>query len=292
MSFKLSKTRKSLSSSEDSRSDTSTRSSKSSSSSNSYSYSFSSQSSEDEKITFQNNSKNENALNSPESSSTESLTSSNGKLSRANSLNKLEQEYEPKITVNLPFNVYQALCSVKESMINIHNLKKKFLENKEASDNEIIADSMIKESLGCICLTQVIYGSSHWKLAVAYINLAQVYLEFANLPKQAKHHCEKAWTVLVDELKDQSIYEPNTNGSENTKLNPDSNKQQMMLNYIYGRACTLLKQNEEGQSSLEKSMEFYENWKANLSINKINKLEPELMLSEQRINLALAKYLN
>lgn len=63
------------------------------------------------------------------SSSTESLRSvKSQQLSKANSLVNLEAEYEP-IATNLPFNVYQALFSIKTSNLNIYTLKKEFQVN-------------------------------------------------------------------------------------------------------------------------------------------------------------------
>lgn len=123
---------------------------------------------------------------------------------------------------------------------------------------------MIAESVGAISLVQVIYGSYHWKLAKEHTNLALVYLEFKHKPKQAKYHCEKAWSILVDDLKQKTVLEMNQPNRDADELDADLtendtssmggqdeqayvpyqdfDKHQMLLNYIYGRSCALLKQ--------------------------------------------------
>jgi hypothetical protein len=45
--------------------------------------------------------------------------------SRANSLRNLQEEYSP-IDSNMPFNLYQTLLSIKESMVKVYTLKKTF----------------------------------------------------------------------------------------------------------------------------------------------------------------------
>lgn len=192
----------------------------------------------------------------PTFSDTESEESLRSNLSESNSLRNLIEENEPN--EYLPEKVHSLLESVKKSLINIYNLKKTYKENvlaikkctPESSGltevNEKIADLMIQECVGCISLTQVVFGSSHWRYAMAYGELALVYLEFKNLPKQAKQHCETAWKVLYEELKNKNLHEANK--SENQLNNFASitpriiYKHQMILNYIYGRSCTLLKE--------------------------------------------------
>lgn len=53
------------------------------------------------------------------------ISDQSGNLSRANSFKNLEEEYTP-LSTNLPFNVYQILLSVKESMIDFYKTKKLF----------------------------------------------------------------------------------------------------------------------------------------------------------------------
>ena len=125
-----------------------------------------------------------------------------------------------------------------------------------------MCDELVKELAGVITLTQVIYGDTHWKLAWAHINLAQVYLEQKRLAKQAKHHCELAWAIYLEDLKDRTrrgLFVNTTapkdeknvgvNGeneqddeSDADYYNPDADRHQMILNYLHGRACTILKE--------------------------------------------------
>lgn len=243
----------------------------------------------------------------------------------------------------------------KNFKANLEKIKKYDLENSDELkiENEKISDLMIKELVGVLALTETVYGCDHQKHALAYINLAQVYLEFKSLPKQAKQHCEKAWNILIDNLKEtakitvqqklmeeqrekQEMLDKNENINEsNILLNSDaqkvlirkpdqtlyqdSDKHQMLLNYIYGRSCTILKEfvffslksklkinalnfeknkqvfiyfsNEEGEQALEKAEEYLENWRRIVNKNKLNKLKykNEIKLWRQKIYLALAK---
>jgi hypothetical protein len=96
------------------------------------------------------------------------------------------------------------------------------------SDNDKIADELVKESTEVISLNEVIYGQSHYKTAFSYINLALIYLECKNLPKQAKNHCEKAWQIKLNNLKQEEYL--------------IDDKHEMILNFVYGRSCILLKE--------------------------------------------------
>lgn len=127
-------------------------------------------------------------------------------------------------------------------------------------ENAKIADQMVNESSGAISLVEVIYGSIHWKLAKEHTNLALIYLDFKNMAKQAREQCQKAWSILVEDFKhkkrmedihganfEEAEHENNAGGSEEDKsdhIYPDCNRHQMMLNYIYGRASTILKELE------------------------------------------------
>lgn len=71
------------------------------------------------------NEKKTKSLEKYDSSSQESLASALSGTSRANSIKILEEEYSP-IGTNLPYNVYQTLFSIKDSMINIYNLESNF----------------------------------------------------------------------------------------------------------------------------------------------------------------------
>ncbi|KAM7048679.1 tetratricopeptide repeat protein 23 isoform 1-T3 [Molossus nigricans] len=54
----------------------------------------------------------------------------------------------------------------------------------------------IPELVRCVALTRICYGNYHWKLAEAYVNLAQGYLQLKGLSLQAKQHAEKAKEIL------------------------------------------------------------------------------------------------
>jgi hypothetical protein len=255
------------------------------------------------KTKLKENEKHGDKKKSPSSSrsgSSESLVSNRSNLSRAQSLRNLEIEYEPNIGKNLPLNVYQTLFSIKSSNICVYAFKKEYqvsgnlsgdlirveifvtkvLNSKQnlekiksaksshdsialKAENERLVESMINELVGSIALIQVIYGSFHWKLAKEHTNLALIYLEHKNLPKQAKVHCEKAWSILVEDLKHKSIHVKENELADESEKQPKESvddefteeeaaishaqyqgfhRHQMMLNYIYGRASTLLKE--------------------------------------------------
>lgn len=58
----------------------------------------------------------------------------------------------------------------------------------------------IQELVRCIALTRICYGSCHWKLAEAHVNLAQGYLKLKGLSLQAKHHAERAKEILTSSV--------------------------------------------------------------------------------------------
>ncbi|KAL6063269.1 hypothetical protein STEG23_011724 [Scotinomys teguina] len=66
----------------------------------------------------------------------------------------------------------------------------------------------IQELVRCVALTRICYGNSHWKLAEAYVNLAQGYLQLKGLSLQAKQHAEKAKEILANSM--ESPYHGNT----------------------------------------------------------------------------------
>lgn len=99
------------------------------------------------------------------------------------------------------------------------------------AENEKLAEEILKESTGVISLNEVVYGPSHLKSAWSYINLALNYLECKNLAKQAKINCEKAWMIQIQNLK--------TLEGEHDLIDQ---KHEMIVNFVYGRSCTLLKE--------------------------------------------------
>ncbi|XP_070256707.1 tetratricopeptide repeat protein 23 isoform X2 [Myotis yumanensis] len=58
----------------------------------------------------------------------------------------------------------------------------------------------IQELVRCVALTRICYGNCHWKLAEAYVNLAQGYLQLKGTSLQAKHHAEKAREILTNSI--------------------------------------------------------------------------------------------
>lgn len=195
------------------------------------------------------------------------------KLSRTDSYKNLEAEYQP-VSSNLPLNVYQALFSIKNSNLKIYTLTKEFhvklksqktrnfkpsifvyslkdnstnlkqsIEEKPmlVEANKKIAESILTECYGAISLVEVLYGSIHWKLAKERTNLALIYLEIQYLPKQAKLECEKVWSILVEDVRNRARLEPDQPDYQ-LEFYPDYNKHQLIVNYIYGRASTLLKE--------------------------------------------------
>lgn len=90
----------------------------------------------------------------------------------------------------------------------------------------------------------MIYGNSHWRVSYAHTLLALAYLDFKNQPKQAQYHCENAWTIQLEDLKDEACHNLLSNQNEHLYeySDPEYHKHQAILNYTYGRACTLLKE--------------------------------------------------
>ncbi len=178
--------------------------------------------------------------------SIDSVTSSQSTKSRSSSILNFHVPNE-----DLPFNVLQLLLSVRESELLIKNLKLKYEVNQKRLrqqktesgevkfENEKICEDLLKESIELIGLNAVIYGENHFKLAWAYINLAQVYLECANMPKLAKKHCTNAFKVQVEYVKKLATDE-DTESIEEFESNDQMH--QMILNYVYGRVGHVLKE--------------------------------------------------
>lgn len=117
-------------------------------------------------------------------------------------------------------------------------------KNDLKKENEKITESLFEECCQLVSLNTVIYGENHLKLAWAHINMAEIYLECMNLPKQAKAHCENAFRVQIEYLKKLATEEEELQAlDEAASLEVvDDQKYQMKLNYIYGRSCGLLKE--------------------------------------------------
>ncbi|XP_075414009.1 tetratricopeptide repeat protein 23 isoform X1 [Tenrec ecaudatus] len=99
----------------------------------------------------------------------------------------------------------------------------------------------IQELVRCVALTRICYGDSHWKLAEAYVNLAQGYLQLKGLPLQAKQHIEKAQEILTNSI--ELSYSDNT----------DVFKCSVELFHTMARALTSLQKFKEASENLGKA---------------------------------------
>lgn len=160
-------------------------------------------------------------------------------------------------------------------------LKLKYsIENKSELEtkNEKIAEELLKESSGIVALNEVVYGTRHLKSAWSHINLALIYLECKNLPKQAKNHCEKSWQIQTNILKSEGSYDE------------IDDKHEMINNFVYGRACMLLKENTESESCLEKAEEHFYNWRTAVEQSKnLKKMGAQIFKWQKKVFFALAK---
>ncbi|CAO2614259.1 Tetratricopeptide repeat protein 23 [Lemmus lemmus] len=111
---------------------------------------------------------------------------------------------------------------------------KSYLSNREYKQ-------AIQELVRCVALTRICYGSSHWKLAEAYINLAQGYLQLKGMSLQAKQHAEKAKEILASSI--DSPYHDNT----------DVFKCSIELFYTTGKALLALQKFKEALENLLKA---------------------------------------
>ncbi|XP_058522568.1 tetratricopeptide repeat protein 23 isoform X2 [Ochotona princeps] len=99
----------------------------------------------------------------------------------------------------------------------------------------------VHELVRCVALTRICYGDSHWKLAEAYVNLAQGYLQLKGLSLQAKQHVDKAKDILATSF--EPPYDDNT----------DVFKCSVELFHTTGRALLSLKKFDEATENLEKA---------------------------------------
>lgn len=111
---------------------------------------------------------------------------------------------------------------------------KSFLSNREYKQ-------AVQELVRCVALTRICYGSSHWKLAEAYVNLAQGYLQLKGMSLQAKQHAEKAKEILAFSM--ESPYHDNT----------EVFKCSIELFYTTGRALLALQKFKEAAENLLKA---------------------------------------
>uniref|UniRef100_G3UDJ1 Tetratricopeptide repeat domain 23 n=1 Tax=Loxodonta africana TaxID=9785 RepID=G3UDJ1_LOXAF len=99
----------------------------------------------------------------------------------------------------------------------------------------------IQELVRCVALTRICYGDSHWKLAEAYVNLAQGYLQLKGLSLQAKQHVEKAQEILTNSI--EPPYNDNT----------DVFKCSVELFHTMARALISLQKFKEASENLAKA---------------------------------------
>ncbi|CAH7336252.1 Ttc23 [Phodopus roborovskii] len=104
----------------------------------------------------------------------------------------------------------------------------------------------IQELVRCVALTRICYGDSHWKLAEAYVNLAQGYLQLKGLSLQAKQHAEKAKEILANSI--ESPYHDNT----------DIFKCSLELFYTMGKALLSLQKVCQGQKRSKEALPYYQ----------------------------------
>lgn len=86
----------------------------------------------------------------------------------------------------------------------------------------------MNEHIGLNTLNLIAYGETNLNYVRSSVNLAKFYLEYKNYAKQAKMHCENTITIF-DKIQ--------LNNENNVLYNETG----MILYYVIGRACTLLK---------------------------------------------------
>ncbi|XP_063781514.1 tetratricopeptide repeat protein 23-like [Pseudophryne corroboree] len=62
-------------------------------------------------------------------------------------------------------------------------------------DNELLRAH--KELIRCVALSRIVHGDGHWRLAKAFVELANSYLTVRELPVQARQHAESAKNILL-----------------------------------------------------------------------------------------------
>ncbi|XP_006902452.1 PREDICTED: tetratricopeptide repeat protein 23-like [Elephantulus edwardii] len=129
----------------------------------------------------------------------------------------------------------------------------------------------IQELVRCVALTRICYGDCHWKLAEAYINLAQGYLQMKGLSLQAKQHTEKAKEVLAS-----SIEPPYNDNTDVFKCSVD-------LFHTMGRAFIGLQKFKEASENLAKAERLS---KELLQCGRI--IKEEWMEIQEQLKLSLA----
>ncbi|XP_021490338.1 tetratricopeptide repeat protein 23 isoform X3 [Meriones unguiculatus] len=130
----------------------------------------------------------------------------------------------------------------------------------------------IQELVRCVALTRICYGDSHCKLAEAYVNLSQGYLQMKGLSLQAKQHAEKAKEILANAI--ESPYHNNA----------DVFRCSIELFYTLGRAFLALQKFKEASENLIKAEKLA---KEMLQCGKI--IKEEWIEIQARLKLSFAQ---
>ena len=102
-------------------------------------------------------------------------------------------------------------------------------KDDEQSAKEILLEKILDEQICLLTLTMVSYGEMHIEYAQACYKMAEFYLEYKNLPKQAEKHCQNGFNTMKN-------VKENKTSSDN-----ECNKVYMALYYLKGRISTILK---------------------------------------------------
>ncbi|KAH0501337.1 Tetratricopeptide repeat protein 23 [Microtus ochrogaster] len=130
----------------------------------------------------------------------------------------------------------------------------------------------IQELVRCVALTRICYGSSHWKLAEAFVNLAQGYLQLKGMSLQAKQHAEKAKEILASSM--ENPYHDNT----------DVFKCSIELFYTTGKAMLALQKFKEAAENLLKAERLSKEM-----LQRGNMIKEEWVEIQARIKLSFAQ---
>lgn len=65
------------------------------------------------------------------------------------------------------------------------------------NEQKLSDDTAVEEWVRCVALSRIVYGTSHWLLGRAYVQLARAYLELKGLAEQALLHAKTARDMLA-----------------------------------------------------------------------------------------------
>jgi hypothetical protein len=230
-------------------------------------------------------------------------------VSKVKTERKIDNDYNNIFQSNLPLGTIQILLSIKNSEALLFGLHQKYENYKlllvktiEIDKNLYkISNDIINEITGLIALCEIIYGRNDIHVIHFYIELALAYLDCEPKPlaKQAIQHCEKAMSLISNCEIDKTNAKPliyleqviQTDDERMIIIPPRIDiYHDMILNYVYGRSCTLLKHNDDGEKSLEKSDELFKEWKVTLNSKRISRINQKMKQTwKLKILYALAK---